>query len=490
MRLTATWDSPWRSGLGRATTAIAAAGASFCTVYALCRALHAGPEPAIAAVVLAITLSRREGPATAAHAALAPFIITGVALVAAGVGWLLRTIPAAGAAVFTAAMFLSIWLRNFGAGARAAGALIALPLIAMLVVPVGPGTAPGGPPQETLLIVCAGLVALGYVLAVKAIAKALGGKPAAVERPEARKAEPARRAGLPVPTRMALQMTVALAASFAFGFAIFPGHWAWTVLTAFIVCSGSVGRGDAAYRGAQRLAGAVAGTLGAAALTHVWTPRGVPEAMTLFGLLFAGLWLREVDYAYWACCMTLVLAILWNSNAGLDGGVLYLRLEAILAGALCAVAATWFVFPIHTEAVIRRRLADALRAFDELVANAHLRDAEQAQRVALFERRLSELDRAAPPVRWHSRLFARYLVPEHPARWVELAATLRPHARTIGEQGGPHERHRAAIRRAIGASRRAVADHGKADAPQGGLGIGGALNELREVLTGASSPRR
>ena len=35
------------------------------------------------------------------------------------------------------------------------------------------------------------------------------------------------------------------------------------------------------------------------------------------------------------------------------------------AGALCAVAATWFVYPIRTEAVVRRRVADVLAALSK-----------------------------------------------------------------------------------------------------------------------------
>jgi uncharacterized membrane protein YccC len=39
---------------------------------------------------------------------------------------------------------------------------------------------------------------------------------------------------------MALQMAVALSAAFAAGFLVFPDHWGWCVLTAFIVCSGAL----------------------------------------------------------------------------------------------------------------------------------------------------------------------------------------------------------------------------------------------------------
>jgi ABC-2 type transport system ATP-binding protein len=227
--------------------------------------------------------------------------------------------------------------------------------------------------------------------------------------------------------------------------------------------------------------------LAAAALAYLWVPSGVAEAVTIFVILYFGLWLREVNYAYWACAMTLILAMLSRSNDTSTLGLLGARLEAILAGALCAVAAAWFVFPIRTEAVVRRRLADALAAFDELVAHAHVSPAEATAKHGLFEWRMAELESVAPPVRWHERVFVRGDVPEHPARWIELASGLGSHAGVLRAQGGAAESSRGKIRRAITASRRAIANHGKPDAP---ATIGSALRELHVTLAQTSAPGR
>ncbi len=448
-----------------------------------CRALGAQPQPAILAAILAIGLGRRERATTLADATLACLRIGGVALAATGVAWLLHALPPLGAIVFVAGMFLSVWLRDFGARGRTLGALVALPLVAMLVVPVAPAAAPGGPLVDLALAIGAGVVALAFSTAIQWIARRTGVIAASARSQESSLPERAPRKGMTPTMRMALQMAVALGLAFAIGFLVFPGHWGWTVLTAFIVCSGARGRGDALYKAVLRLIGALSGTVAAALLAHAWAPSGVAEAIAIFTILFFGLWLRDVNYAYWACSTTLILALLAHADGdGFAFGLLELRLEAIIVGALCAVVATWFVLPIRTEAIVRRRLADALVAFDEFVAHAHLAEPERSEKRATFERRIAHLDEVAPPLRWHRRLFARGRDDNHPARWIELAGSLRERASTLEASGETPLPQAAKIRRAIAISRRAIADHTKPPSETETVTVGAALERLHGTL--------
>lgn len=463
----------------RALAALAAAFASFVTMDLLCRAYGAQLSPAILAAILAISLVRRSAPRSARQRLAAPFVIAATALAATGVAWMLHANPLGGAVVFSAAIAGSIKLRDFGERGRRAGALVALPLVTMLVVPAR-AAAPGGALVDFGLIVAAGVVPLAYAIVVGEIAQRARVPLAAAE---AQPAATPRTAGFSNPTRMALQMAAALSAAFSLGFGLFPGHWGWVVFSAFIVCSGARGRGDAAYMGVLRVVGSLVGTLAAAALAYLWAPGGVAEATAIFGLLFFALWLRDVNYAYWAGFVTLILAFLTRSNNGLDSELLGVRLAAIFAGAACAVAAAWFVLPIRTEAVVRRRLADALTALDDLVAHAGVADAEQTNRQAYLEGRIAELASVAPPVIWHRRLFAFRAGPEHPARWIELTNGLREHAAAFIAPANLRERQCGIVRRAIGAARRALASHGKPDAPADALPVSVALRKLREALT-------
>jgi hypothetical protein len=470
-----------RLGVLRATATLVATIASFCIVYALCEYFGTDAQPAMVAAVLALTLTRRAVPANGAQILIAPLTLTGVALAATGIGHLLLTIPPLGAAVFVLGMFLSVWLRNFGERARTAGTLIALPLVAILIVPGAVGPPRGGALAHLLLVICAGFVAHFSAVLVQWTARRAGVPLFEAEAKPAGSADAQKRPGITVQTRMALQMAVALGAAFVLGFRFFPGHWAWAVLTAFIVCSGARGRGDAAYKGVLRLIGAIGGTLVAAAVVHVWTPSGVLEAVAIFVALFVGLSLRDINYAYWAACMTLVLAML-ASQGKLEMGFLALRLEAILAGALGAVAATWFVFPIRTESIVRRYLADALRAFDDLLVHGPESDAERTARLTHFEHRMAELERVAPPVRWHRRLFVYRPAPEHPAQWIDLTNGLKLHLVARDQRFVANRKRAAAVRRAIGISRRAIANHGKNDATPGALSISASLRSLSETL--------
>lgn len=463
-----------RDGLVPATRTLAGALASFVTMWLVCRAAHVGPQPAILAAVLALGFGRRPATASAAAFAFGSLRIAAVALAVSAIALLLRMEPFLGAVVFTACMALSVWLRDLGPTGRTAGTLIALPLVAMLVVPVAPPHAAGGPFVDLALVIGAGVVALSYVTLLAEV-----GPPRADGAADAFEPERLRRAGLTPTARMAMQMGAALALAFCLGLAAFPSHWGWVVLTAFIVCSGARGRGDAFYKALLRLIGALAGTVVAALVARAWAPAGIAEATTIFVLLFFGLWLRDLNYAYWAFATTSILALLVRSSGAIDVILLGERLEGILVGACCGVAATWFVFPIRTDAVARRRLADALLALDACVTHAHLGAAERSEKHRHFEHRIAKLAEVAPALHLHRRILARREA-NHPARWIELANGLRARADAFELSASIEAAAAGRIRRAIGTSRRAIADHGKP--VEGATTIGAALERLHAAF--------
>jgi hypothetical protein len=445
---------------------VLAAAVSFCVEYVLCAYAGSGPQSAILAAILALGMSRRAGRRHTTGALLAALNVAVVALAVALVAAVFHLNAYLGAIVFTAGLFLSVWLRNFEGRLRALGGLIALPLVAILIVP-GPG-----PGEHTNILVRIGLVACAGLLAYgcSALAEQFAGRETAAVATEP--AARAKAAGLSVSTRMAAQMGVAIALAFVLGFLVFPGHWGWTVLTAFIVCSGALGRGDAVYKAVLRFIGAIGGTVLATLATALWLPSGPLEACAIFAILFVGVLLRDLNYAYWAASTTLILALLSRTGEGPALALLGVRLEAIFAGAVCAVAATWLVFPIRTDAVVRRRLADALKAFDDLIVHPHHGDDEHARRSAAFATALEHLDGVAPPVIWHRRIVRAAATSDHPAIWIEHARRLR--APRIAD-----EAQRGAIRRAIGRSRKAIGDHGK---PEAAITVGAALDALHAAL--------
>ena len=198
---------------------------------------------------------------------------------------------------------------------------------------------------------------------------------------------------------MALQMAAALAAAFAVGRAAWPGHWTWTVLTAFIVCSGARGRGDVVLKGALRGAGAAAGTLVATAIAGAFGPHADASVAVMFAVLAVATWLREFSYAWWAGCVTAVLSLLYGWFGQAPGGLLETRLEGIAAGAALGIAASWLILPVRTGDVARRRSADALAALSGmLTADWHDPAALRRHHIA-FQHTVGSLGQIAPALR-------------------------------------------------------------------------------------------
>ncbi len=348
---------------------IGAALGTFATVLLARTVIDGGSAAAVLGVVLALTLSRvrRSRPVRARHQRLLPLLVTPlIALLASEVGRLTARHRTAGEALFVLAISGAIWVRRFGPIWTRVGTLATLPFIALIVTPVPPGAGA----MSRLALVGVAFVAVGWVSLANLVQTRLGGPapPVPVDPGVAgaqQRPTPARRRRLAASSRMAAQMAVAVAAAFALGRHLFPEHRTWVVLTAFLVNSGNRGRADVAYRSAQRLTGAAAGTAGASLLAAVLPTHDRWSIAAVFVLLAVGVWLRPLSYAYWAACVTGVLALLYGYYGQSGAGLLRERLAAIGLGAAIGLAAAWFVLPVRTGDVLRRRVADLLAALTD-----------------------------------------------------------------------------------------------------------------------------
>ena len=404
-----------------------------------------GTGPAVLAVVLCVSLSRSQLDRDLRGRLEAALVLPLVGLVALGVGLLLRYWPWAGAAVFVAGMFVSIWLRRFGAMARRAGGLIALPFVTLLTVPhVRP--AADGPLPVWLVPIVVALLALWWVSIFHWLMRLLRIRPPAEEEETFFVAPAAQdKPGLAVSTRMAIQMAVALAAAFAIGFLCFRERWGWIVLTAFIVNSGNRGRLDVVYKSGMRVLGAAAGTAIALGLGRHLGLDQRDTAVLILVSLFLGVWLRPFGYAWWALFVTLALALLQGFGDSEPAGLLWQRMEEIVLGALVGIAAAWFVLPVRSSDVLRRRLADALAALSEALDPATGR-----RSAARFSAALDRVEEVMPPFRAARLLLRQRAI--HPADWADTLLDCREPARALIDQGATPGRSR----QAVGAARRAL----------------------------------
>jgi len=421
----------------------------------------------VLAAVLCLSLARSQLDRDLRGRLEAAWTLPLLGLAATGVDLLLHRLPWAGALVFTAGIALSIWLRRFGRMARRAGSLIAVPLVAILTTPYAPHDSIAVAPQWLVPILIA-LLALLWVGVVHALFRVAGWLPPALA---AQAAESVRESTLrPSPAaRMALQMSTALACAFTLGFVCFGAHWAWPVLTAFIVNSGNRGRLDVLHKSLLRLGGALAGTL-VAGLVPRWLYAHDSAAVALIlGALFIAVWLRPIGYAWWALFVTLIVALLQDYLGAPSESALLLRLVGIASGAVLGVAAAWWVLPVRSHDVLRRRIGQALEGLSAAL------DPTQALRDDRALRRdLAAVEELAAPFR-SGRLLLRAVQRDYPpSEWIDLLLACRADALRLVAAGETPP----AVRRAVGTARKALLDPPR---------LASALAELRAALRTAAS---
>lgn len=429
-------------------------------------AIDPGPGPAVLAVVLCLALSRSQLHRDARGRMEAALALPIVGLVATGVGVLLHRSAWLGAMLFVIGMFLSIWLRRFGPLASRAGSLIALPFIVLLTTPYLPRAQVGYVPPALLPAVIA-LMALLWVSLLHALARRVRFLPELRVTPASTLASrtSAGTSLRPIAsTRMAIQMAAALMASFVVGYSLFGGRWTWIVLTTVIVLSGNRGRLDVAYKSLLRVLGAAAGTVIALSLGAAVGYHDANTITLVLSAVFLGVWLRPLGYGWWALFVTLALALLQGFEGSPAPDMLWPRLQEIALGAIIGVASAWFVLPVRSSAVLRRRIADALAA----LSNA-LECPESPHRPDEFVAALNQVEQLAPAFR-ASRRLTRPLRRLQPADWMDALAACREPAMSLIHSGLSAP---VPLRQAVGAARKALREPAQ---------ILPALQHLRDTL--------
>ncbi|MEV5746481.1 FUSC family protein [Actinoallomurus sp. NPDC052308] len=410
---------------------------------------------AVPAVIFAFTVARRPGGEPVPEKFMAAAALSVFAGASVWLGSQMAGHPVVGGAVFVLLMAGSIWARRFGAAVTRLGALVPLALIASLLsAGSGTGRMAWWPVCGWMALV--GLSAFVWVRVVRRVAERLTGLPGS-QPGQAPAKRSAQRAGLSTRTRMVLQMAVALTAAFSFGHLLFGEHWQWCVISAMVVSLGTVGRGDLALKGIERGLGAMAGTLLAALVAAVAEPHGTTSIVLIFVVLAVASTLRSYNYAFYAAGITTALSLFYGYFGESAQHLLLIRLQALVLGAVLAVAVGWFLVPVRTSDALRARLGATLGALGSLL-DARLDGAPTAKALAAFDAAASSLDSSARSHRLY-RTAARKLCAGHgitPADAGEaLLATRGPVYALAAGEPGPRERATAQtvrlLRRALSA---------------------------------------
>ncbi len=127
--------------------------------------------------------------------------------------------------------------------------------------------------------------------------------------------------------------------------------------------------------------------------------------------------------------MTLALALLQTLQPAASPPLLWQRLLEILIGAAIGLAAAWFVLPIRSTDVLRRRIADALAAMSEAL------DPQAAERrpdrIVAAIRRVKQL---RPSFHARQRVLRRWQ-PLQPLDWIDALSACESPVVALVEQG-------------------------------------------------------
>jgi hypothetical protein len=222
--------------------------------------------------------------------------------------------------------------------------------------------------------------------------------------PAGRKAAPGPNGRIQASDRMALQMVLSLSLAFVVGRTIFAPHWTWIVLTAFIVNIGNRGRGDVVHKSAMRVIGASAGTVVATLVSGILPPHDDVAVAVILIVMAVGNWLRTISYTYWAACVTSVLSLLQGYFGESRVSLIGERLLQIVIGGALSIVIAWFVLPIRSGDVLRRRLADCLAPLTDALVAVKRSPGEVTQHQRSFTDALAALELIAPAFIAHRRL--------------------------------------------------------------------------------------
>lgn len=345
---------------------------------------HVAAGTAVLATMVGMSLGRTQQRASWPDRATGLVVVPVVSAGASALSGLLDgQLAVLGSAVFVLVLSGTVWLRRFGPRASKVGSLAVLPVLSLLFAPAGSPLWAGVATAIVYLLVS------GLQVLVGSDAPAPRGKSSAV-----------------VSTKMAVQLAAALTAAFVVGRLVWPGHWQWVVLTAFIVCAGNRGRGDVLHKSVLRMAGACAGTLAATGLFALVTPSGIGAVAAILLILVAGIVLRPISYAYWAACLTAAMALLLGLFGQDATELLFTRLAAIAVGGVLGVAASWLILPVRSRDVARARIGQARRAIESGDSDGARQAIAQLDQIAPAFNAQRRLHRLLPGSRREKRFFA------------------------------------------------------------------------------------
>ncbi|HZZ06210.1 FUSC family protein [Paraburkholderia sp.] len=165
----------------------------------------------------------------------------------------------------------------------------------------------------------------------------------------------------------ATRATTAAFLAMLIGHSLSPERWFWAVITTFVVFLGTRSRADTVYRGAQRLAGTLAGALVSVLLVAPLhdSPMLLVAAMVL--CVFGWAYYILSAYAPGVFFITVLVGLVYGELGFAMGPLVELRIEEVLVGCLVSFAVAMLMMPLAATRHVETRLGVVLGALREVV---------------------------------------------------------------------------------------------------------------------------
>ncbi|WP_184349163.1 FUSC family protein [Streptomyces olivoverticillatus] len=270
----------------------------------------------------------------------------------------LHALPATRDAAFLAVVFCGVYARRWGARGQALGIFGFMMFFATQFLRAVPAQLPALYAAMAMALAVCAMVRFGLWC---------------IERhtpPPAGPAPLAARGLARHTTRQAFQATVACGLALGAGQIVSHDRWYWAVGTAWWIFVNTAARGETLVRGFRRVVGTVAGIavglLVAVPLHGALVPSLALVAVCVFGIFYTA----APSYSWMMFFVTVMAGMLYGLLGVLHPGLLALRFEQTLVGALGSAFALAVVLPVTTHAVTDAWIRRALLAVRHCTAES------------------------------------------------------------------------------------------------------------------------
>ncbi|WP_260434855.1 FUSC family protein [Burkholderia sp. Bp8992] len=196
----------------------------------------------------------------------------------------------------------------------------------------------------------------------------------------------------------AIRAAAAAFAAMLIGEALSSERWMWAVLSTFVVFFGTYSCADTIYRGAQRIAGTLAGALASVLVVSAASHANALVVIVMGVCVFA--WAYHILHAYGrgVFFLTVLIGVVYAQLGFEIGALAELRIGEVLIGCAVSLAAALLVMPLAASRHIATRSHSLLAALRELVHERVDGTRPGAAQTRVADRRFHDLRMAIRPL--------------------------------------------------------------------------------------------